>query len=101
MTVPLIARSEVFLDAVSRSAAGAFIQVQAYLFNATFSDGLTAEVQVNPEFGSVDAAREASPAALRLKLRRVESALQIDVVKCRGGRSGMSVKVEAPCSGCA
>ena len=36
---------------------GAFIQVQAYLFNATFSDGLTAEVQVNPEFGSVDAAR--------------------------------------------
>jgi hypothetical protein len=37
--------------------AGAFIQVQAYLFDATFSDGLTAEVQVNPEFGSTDAAR--------------------------------------------
>lgn len=50
----------------------------------------------------VDAAREASPAALRLKLRRADSsALQIDVLKCRGGRSGMSVKVEAPCSGCA
>jgi cell division inhibitor SulA/protein ImuA len=52
-------------------------------------------------YRSVDADREASPAALRLKLRRVERALQIDVVKCRGGRSGMSVKVEAPCSGCA
>jgi hypothetical protein len=49
----------------------------------------------------VEAARESSPAALRLKLQRVESALQIDVVKCRGGRSGQSVKVEAPCSGCA
>jgi protein ImuA len=49
----------------------------------------------------VDAARESSPAALRLKLRRTDSTLQIDVVKCRGGRSGLSVKVEAPCSGCA
>src|SRR5688572_21680555 len=37
--------------------AGAFIQVQAYLFDASFSDGLTAEIQVNPEFGSTDAAR--------------------------------------------
>ncbi len=35
----------------------AFIQVQAYLFNVVFSDGLATEVQVNPEFGSVDAAR--------------------------------------------
>src|SRR5687767_2477263 len=35
----------------------ALIQVQAYLFDATFSDGLAAEVQVNPEFGSTDAAR--------------------------------------------
>lgn len=53
-------------------------------------------------YRSVDAAREASPAALRLKLRRADrSALQIDVLKCRGGRSGMSVKVEATCSGCA
>jgi hypothetical protein len=52
-------------------------------------------------YRSVDAAREASPAALRLKLRRIASALQIDVVKCRGGRSGVSVKVKAPCSGCA
>jgi protein ImuA len=53
-------------------------------------------------FRSVDAARESSPAALRLKLRRTDSnALQVDVLKCRGGRSGLSVKVEAPCSGCA
>jgi hypothetical protein len=51
-------------------------------------------------YRSADAAREASPAALRLKLRKAESsALQIDVVKCRGGRSGMSVQVAAPCSG--
>jgi Uncharacterized conserved protein len=50
----------------------------------------------------VDAARESSPAALRLKLQRADSnALQIDVLKCRGGRSGLSVEVEAPCSGCA
>jgi cell division inhibitor SulA/protein ImuA len=53
-------------------------------------------------YRSIDAAREASPAALRLKLRRADSsALQINILKCRGGRSGMSVKVEAPCSGCA
>ena len=53
-------------------------------------------------YRSLDAARESSPAALRLKLRRAAgSSLQIDVVKCRGGRSGMSVQIEAPCSGCA
>ena len=28
------------------------------LFDATFSDGLSAEVQVNPEFGTVEAAKE-------------------------------------------
>jgi hypothetical protein len=53
-------------------------------------------------YRSVDAARESSPAALRLKLQRAASnVLQIDVLKCRGGRSGVSVQVEAPCSGCA
>jgi len=35
----------------------AFIQLQPYLFDAAFSDGLIAEVQVNPEFGSSDNAR--------------------------------------------
>lgn len=35
----------------------AFIVLDAYLFDATYSDGLSIEVQVNPEFGSVEAAR--------------------------------------------
>lgn len=34
-----------------------FITVNAYLFDASYSDGLRIEVQVNPEFGSVEAAR--------------------------------------------
>lgn len=33
-----------------------WVTVNAYLFNASFSDGLTAEIQVNPEFGSAAAA---------------------------------------------
>jgi cyclophilin family peptidyl-prolyl cis-trans isomerase len=33
-----------------------WIRVKAYLFMASFDDGLTAEIQVNPEFGSMDAA---------------------------------------------
>src|SRR5690349_12702748 len=33
-----------------------WIQVNAYLFNANFNDGLHAEIQVNPEFGSSAAA---------------------------------------------
>jgi len=37
--------------------ANAFIQIEAHLFDATFSDGLAAEVQVNPEFGDTEAAR--------------------------------------------
>jgi protein ImuA len=76
---------------------------------ATIKDREIRRLQLAAEAGGstgflyrcVEAACESSPAALRLKLQRVESALQIDVVKCRGGRSGQSVKVEAPCSGCA
>ena len=34
------------------------ITVNAYLFNARFDDGLTTEIQVNPEFGSASAAME-------------------------------------------
>ena len=34
----------------------AFITINPYLFDATFDDGLTAEIQVNPEFGGSDAA---------------------------------------------
>lgn len=33
-----------------------WVTVNAFLFNASFTDGLTAEIQVNPEFGSVEAA---------------------------------------------
>lgn len=33
-----------------------WVTVNAFLFNASFTDGLTAEIQVNPEFGSADAA---------------------------------------------
>ena len=31
-----------------------FITINAHLFNASFDDGLSAEIQVNPEFGSKD-----------------------------------------------
>ena len=58
-----------------------WITVNAYLFNATFDDGLTAEIQVNPEFGSSAAAiAEAGkygrllgqlPAALRSQIELV------------------------------
>lgn len=33
-----------------------WVTINAYLFNASFDDGLTAEIQVNPEFGSSTAA---------------------------------------------
>lgn len=36
-----------------------FIDLNAFLFNATFSDGLRIEIQVNPEFGEPDAERQA------------------------------------------
>jgi len=39
------------------------------------------------------AAREASPAAMRLRLQAHESGLLVDILKCRGGRSGFSVTV--------
>jgi hypothetical protein len=46
--------------------AGAWITIQAYLFDATFANGLSAEFQVNPEFGTWTeaeaAARDYGPA---------------------------------------
>ena len=33
-----------------------WVTVNAFLFNASFTDGLTTEIQVNPEFGTADAA---------------------------------------------
>ena len=59
--------------------ANAFVQFQAYLFDATFSDGLSAEIQVNPEFGSSEAARvEAEKYAI--VIGRIPKALRIDVL---------------------
>jgi hypothetical protein len=44
----------------------------------------------------VTAVSEASPAAVRLRLQAdVQGRLSIDVVKCRGARSGMSVGIES------
>ena len=39
------------------------------------------------------AAREASPAAMRLRLQANQQGLLIDVLKCRGGRGGFSITV--------
>ena len=33
-----------------------WINIKPYIFNAKFSDGLSSEIQVNPEFGSIDSA---------------------------------------------
>jgi hypothetical protein len=58
-----------------------WITVEAYLFDATFDDGLAAEIQVNPEFGSSAAAGVEAlkyggvigrlPTALRVDLQTV------------------------------
>jgi len=57
-----------------------WITVDAYLFDATFDDGLSAKIQVNPEFGSSAAFAEAQkygrvigqlPTALRVDLQTV------------------------------
>ena len=58
-----------------------WIRVNAYLFNAIFDDGLSAEIQVNPEFGSsslaqIEAAKYAPvigqlPTALRANVETV------------------------------
>ena len=41
------------------------------------------------------AALEASPAAVRMKLRACGDELEIDIFKCRGARAGMSVAIQA------
>jgi hypothetical protein len=61
--------------------SNSFNTVNAYLFNARYHDGLGAEVQVNPEFGSSSAASVVAtkyatvigrlPTALRLQLQTV------------------------------
>jgi len=55
-----------------------WINVEAYLFDASFDDGLSAEIQVNPEFGSSNAARvEAEKYAV--VIGRLPTALRNDV----------------------
>jgi hypothetical protein len=60
-----------------RRVAG-FITVEAFLFDATFDDGLAAEVQVNPEFDTEEAALEQ---ALKYAdvIGRLPTALRADV----------------------
>jgi hypothetical protein len=45
-------------------------------------------------YRSPQAAHEASPAAVRMRLQAHEQGLSIDVLKCRGTRSGFSVTVD-------
>ena len=56
----------------------AFITVDAYLFNATFDDGLGAEIQVNPEFGG-SAAALAEAQKYAEVIGRLPTALRNDV----------------------
>jgi hypothetical protein len=55
-----------------------WIEVSAFLFDATFDDGLTAEIQVNPEFGSTTAA-EAQALLYAEVIGRLPTALRLDV----------------------
>ena len=55
-----------------------WITVDAYLFDATFDDGLEAEVQVNPEFGSEDDALEQALMYAEV-IGRLPTALRLDV----------------------
>lgn len=52
--------------------------VNAHLFDAAFSDGLTAEVQVNPEFGGTEAAREQAE-KYAVAIGRLPRALRVSV----------------------
>ena len=45
-------------------------------------------------YRSPAAVREASPAAVRLRLEAGETALRVDILKCRGARGGISVQIE-------
>ena len=55
-----------------------WITVDAYLFDASYDDGFTAEIQVNPEFGSAaEALAEAEKYAEAIG--RVPTALRVDV----------------------
>ena len=55
-----------------------WVNVNAYLFNASFDDGLSAEIQVNPEFGSVASAL-AEAQKYGEVIGRIPTALRVDV----------------------
>ena len=55
-----------------------WITVDAYLFNASYDDGLTAEIQVNPEFGGVGAAQAEAEKYAEV-IGRLPTALRADV----------------------
>jgi cell division inhibitor SulA/protein ImuA len=46
-------------------------------------------------YRSPAAALESSPAAVRLKLQATSTSLQVDILKCRGARGGISVTVDS------
>jgi len=69
-----------------RSSTG-FIPLEPYVFQVQFDDGLTTEIQVNPEFGSLDAARQEAEKYAEV-IGRMPSALRrnVDTVWTHKGR---------------
>ena len=55
-----------------------WVVLDAYLFNARFDDGLSSEVRVNPEFGSVSAAQAAADKYARM-IGQLPTVLRTDV----------------------
>jgi hypothetical protein len=55
-----------------------WVTLDAFLFDASFDDGLTVEVQVNPEFGTVEAARVEAEFYAEV-IGRLPTALRLDV----------------------
>ena len=55
-----------------------WVEINAYLFNARFNDGLTTEVQVNPEFGS-SAAASVEANKYSAPIGRLPTALRVQV----------------------
>ena len=55
-----------------------WVTVNAYLFNASFNDGLSTEIQVNPEFGSVASALAETQKYIEV-IGRLPRVLRVDV----------------------
>ena len=60
-----------------RRNGGAWINIEPHLFNASFSDGLETEIQINPEFTLEEAITEANKYAFLVG--QLPTALRIDV----------------------